>query len=243
MVAEQKTSSNQNSTSPLMTTELAVSGMTCGNCARHVAEAIQGVPGVGSASVRLEAGQATVRWQTPPNVTAVIKAVTDAGYEAKPVAEEGANGAGEKAWSPLAGWRFNVVVGLACTLPLMIGEWVFELGMRAWFHLVAFALALPVQIFCGARFYAGAWRQLRAGASNMDTLVALGSTTAFGYSVWALFSGAPGHLYFMESAAIITLISLGHWFEARTSERAESALHALLHLAPAMARRRNPDGS
>ena len=77
----------------------------------------------------------------------------------------------------------------------------------------------------------------------MDTLVALGSTTAFGYSVWALFTGAPGHLYFMESAAIITLISLGHWVEARTSARAESSLQALLRLAPAMARRRNPDGS
>ena len=73
----------------------------------------------------------------------------------------------------------------------------------------------------------------------MDTLVALGSTTAFGYSVWALFSGAPGHLYFMESAAIITLVSLGHWFEARASVKAESSLQALLRLAPATARRRN----
>ena len=121
------------------------------------------------------------------------------------------------AWSPLAGWRFNVVVGLACTVPLIIGEWVFGWAMERWFQWVAFVLASPVQIFCGARFYVGAWRQLKVGSSNMDTLVALGSTTAFGYSVWAFFTGAHGHLYFMESAAIITLISLGHWFEARTS--------------------------
>lgn len=243
MSTEQKTPSDQNSNSSSAISELSVSGMTCGNCARHVAEAIQSVPGVGSASVRLDAGQATVRWQASPNIPAVVKAVTEAGYEAKPMDKESPVGAKAKAWSPLSGWQFNVVVGLACTLPLMIGEWVFGLAMQPWFHWGAFALALPVQIFCGARFYVGAWRQLKIGDSNMDTLVALGSTTAFGYSVWALFSGAPGHLYFMESAAIITLISLGHWVEARTSVKAESSLQALLHLAPSMARRRNPDGT
>ncbi len=228
-------------------TELAVSGMTCSNCARHVAEAIQGVPGVARASVQLEDGRASVRWAAQPNPDAVIAAVGQAGYEArlavthgegeKPLAGQGSG------WSPLNGWRFNVVVGLACTLPLMLGEWVFGLEAYGWFHWVEFALALPVQALCGARFYSGAWRQLKARDANMDTLVALGSTTAFGYSVWALFSGMGGHLYFMESAAIITLISLGHWVEARTSARAESSLQALLRLAPQTARRRNPNGS
>jgi len=234
--------SAQNPPSPV--TELAVGGMTCANCARHVSEAIQGVPGVAGASVRLDEGRATVRWraQGTANLPAVLAAVRKAGYEAREV--EGSkleDGNGE--WSPLTGWRFNVVAGLAGTLPLMIGEWVLGLGMQPWFHWLAFALALPVQVLCGARFYHGAWRQLKAGGSNMDTLVSLGSTTAFGYSVWALFTGAPGHLYFMEAAAIITLISLGHWVEARTSARAESSLQALLRLAPQMARRRNPDGS
>ena len=222
-------------------TQLAVGGMTCGNCARHVTEAIQGVPEVASATVQLEAGRATVRWQSQPNLPAVLDAIKEAGFEAAPLAED----AGDKpaGWSPLAGWRFNVVAGLTGTLPLMIGEWVFHLGMTPWFHWLAFALALPVQVFCGARFYQGAWRQFKARDANMDTLVALGSSTAFAYSVWALFSGAPGHLYFMESAAIITLISLGHWIEAHTSARAEGSLKALLRLAPAMARRRNPDGA
>src|SRR5271165_5361322 len=77
----------------------------------------------------------------------------------------------------------------------------------------------------------------------MDTLVALGSTTAFGYSVWALLAGVGGHLYFMEAAAIITLISIGHWVEARTGAKAEGALKALLNLAPQTARRRNSDGT
>ncbi len=223
------------------TAQLAVGGMTCGNCARHVTEAIQGVPEVASATVQLDAGRATVRWQSQPNLPAVLDAIKQAGFDAAPL--DGTNEKPRSAWSPLTGWRFNVVVGLSATVPLTIGEWVFHLGMTPWFHWLAFALALPVQIFCGARFYSGAWRQLKAGDANMDTLVALGSSTAFGYSVWALFSGAPGHLYFMESAAIITLISLGHWIEARTGERAEGALKALMQLAPALARRRNPDGT
>ncbi len=66
----------------------------------------------------------------------------------------------------------------------------------------------------------------------MDTLVALASTTAFGYSTWALFSGGHGHLYFMEAAAIITLVSLGHWIEARVSEKASGTIKSLLNLAP-----------
>src|SRR5581483_3252535 len=128
-------------------------------------------------------------------------------------------------------------------LPLMIGEWGLGLADQAWYRWTAFALALFVQGFCGARFYLGAWRQLKVGSSNMDTLVALGSSTAFAYSTWALFSGAAGHVYFMESAAIITLISVGHWLEARTGAKAEGSLKALLELAPTMARRRNADGT
>lgn len=241
MIVAEKTDSTE--TLPSRVTELAVSGMTCANCARHVTEAIQSVPGVDSASVRLDAGEAEVRWRGAANLPAVVAAVKEAGYEARPMDGHQHGGAVGGGWSPLAGWRFNVVAGLAATVPLMIGEWVFRLGMEEWFQWVAFGLALPVQIFCGAKFYVGAWRQLKAGNSNMDTLVALGSTTAFGYSVWGLFSGAPGHLYFMESAAIITLISVGHWFEARTSARAEGSLQALMHLAPATARRLGADGT
>jgi P-type Cu+ transporter len=119
----------------------------------------------------------------------------------------------------------------------MLGEWVFHFGMTGWFAWTSFALAGVVQFYCGAEFYRGAWRQLKAGSSNMDTLVALGSTTAFGYSVWALLRGGSHHLYFMEAAAIITLISVGHWIEARVNARASDALKALLQLAPTIARR------
>ena len=215
--------------------------MTCANCARHVTEAIQSVPDVASAAVHLESGRATVRWLGAPNPDAVASAVAEAGYEAR--AADSIDGKQDAPQSSFAAWETNVVIGLACTVPLMLGEWVFKFGMMYWFAWLSFVQAGMVQVICGARFYQGAWRQLKRGSSNMDTLVALGSSTAFGYSTWALFTHAAGGCFFMESAAIITLVSLGHWFEARTSAKAEGSLQALLNLAPAMARRRSADGT
>ena len=213
--------------------------MSCNNCARHVTEAIQGVPGVHSATVRLEAGRASVRWHSdvPQNVPVIIAAIQKAGYEAKEIPDDAAAGGENKH----PGWQINLRLGVAVTVALMIGEWVFHLAMTPWFQWLAFALAGAVQVFAGAQFYRGAWNQLKIGGSNMDTLVALGSTTAFGYSAWALLTGTGGHLYFMEAAAIITLISFGHWLEARVSTRASGALEQLLRLAPQTARRVGKD--
>jgi Cu+-exporting ATPase len=215
-------------------TELLVRGMNCAGCAQSVTEALRSVPGVAGANVSLQESTAQVRWDQgiPPHPEFLVTAVKAAGYQAQVRAEM----VKRNEWSPLEGWRFNAVIGGSVTVFLMIGEWIFHLEMEPWFRWLSFSLATVVQIFCGARFYRGAWRQLKQGASNMDTLVALGSTTAFAYSVWALFSGAHGHLYFMESVAIITLISIGHWMEALASRRAESSLRALLHLAPPVAR-------
>jgi len=221
-------------------TELVVAGMTCSHCAQRVTGAIQSVAGVQSATVSLEARQAHVRWQPQagPDVAAVIRAIAGAGYQAR-VAEARAQEQGER---KLAGWQFNLWIGVLGALPLMLGEWVLGLGRTGWFGWFSFALAGVVQVFAGGRFYRGAWGQLKAGSSNMDTLVALGSTTAFAYSTWALLSGRDGHLYFMEAAAIIALISVGHWLESRVSVRASGALRQLLNLAPALARRLAGDG-
>ena len=211
--------------------------MTCGNCARHVTEAIQGVSGVRSATVSLENKNAMVRWNpgATANLPAVIGAVKNAGYEAQEIPADASGGGSGKAKHK--SWQWNLILGIAVTVLLMIGEWVFDLAMKPWFRWLSFALAGAVQIFAGAQFYRGAWNQLKVGSSNMDTLVALGSTTAFGYSAWALLASVGGHLYFMEAAAIITLISLGHWIEARVSDQASGALKSLLNLAPQTARR------
>jgi Cu+-exporting ATPase len=161
-----------------ITTELRVSGMTCNNCARHVTEAIQGVAGVQSASVNLQSATAGVRWNSAEgkNVAAILAAIAKAGYEAKEIFPDKTGGLALQQNH----WQWTLIVGLAVTALLMVGEWVFSLAMTPWFQWLAFALAGVVQVFSGTQFYRGAWRQLKAGSSNMDTLVALGSTTAIG---------------------------------------------------------------
>ena len=218
--------------------EFNVRGMTCQNCVRHVREAIAAVPGVATASVNLEQNGASVRWAdgAAKDGEAVVRAVKAAGYEA--VEERGTRDESRKAWG---GWTLNLIVGVPVTVLLILGEWIFDLAMERWFQWLAFVLATVVQVVGGARFYRGAWLQLKARSSNMDTLVALGSTTAYAYSVWALFQHA--HVYFMEAAAIITLISVGHWLESRMSARAASSMKKLLALAPVEARRRTPWGA
>jgi len=226
------------SSAPPEPMQFRVTGMTCQGCARLATQTLQALPGVAAAEVDLAGQRASVRWRAgvAANPQVVIEALRrQAGFQAE-VLEPGRAEPPARPWSPLEGWRFNVFFGSAVTLPLMLGEWVFHLGMEGWFRWLAFALTLPVQAVCGARFYRGALAQLRARSANMDTLVALGSTTAFTYSAAALLAGWPGHLYFMEAAAIITLISVGYWLEARAGERAASALRALLHLAPPTAR-------
>jgi len=223
-----------------MPTLLKISGMTCQNCARHVREALQEVPGVEYAEVDLDGGQARVQPLngTEPRLDAMLAAVARAGYEAAP--EEKA--AGKPAAG--AGWKFNMIFALAVAAPLMGIEYAFHPAMHGWFGWLSFAAVLPVQVLCGRRFYSGAWRQLLVGQANMDALVALGSTAAFALSLYALL--APGrvhHLYFTEAAMILGLISLGHYLEARMGERAAGALEQLMRLAPQSARRLRPDGT
>lgn len=221
-------------------TLLAIRGMNCGNCARHVSEAIQRVPGVKTVSVDLDSQQAAVRWKAGDlqDVPALLKALDSAGYPSREITEPSTPESNRS----LFGWKLNLLLGIPVTLALIAGEWILSLGLQPWFQWTAFGLASIVQILAGARFYQGALARLRAGGANMDTLVALGSTTAYGYSLWALLSGHGGHVYFMESAAIITLISLGHWLESRMALKASGALRKLLDLAPAMARRIDATG-
>ena len=225
-----------------VTLEFAITGMNCQGCVQHVATAIEGVSGVESAVVDLASARATVRIRPGSTATSdsIAAAVKSAGYEAKPISQSAIRNPQS---TQAASWRASVILGAAATIPLMIGEWGFGLGMERWWHWVGFALALPTQIFCGDRFYRGAWRLLKSGGANMDTLVALGSTTAFAYSAFGLFAGWRTHLYFMEAASIITVVSAGHWMESLASAKAASALRALLNLAPQTARKLDAAGT
>ena len=206
----------------------AIEGMTCGNCVRHVTQAIQDLAKVRTVEVSLEAGRAQVQWADQPAPQAVVAAVQKAGFQARLLDSEAASAPPRRDH----GWRTNLWIGGLGTIPLMIGEWLLGLGATPWFQWTSLVLAGMVQVLAGARFYRGAWLQLQRRQANMDTLVSLGSTTAFIFSVSQLLTGGHSHLYFLEAAAIITLISLGHWLEARMSAHAADALQKLLQLAP-----------
>jgi len=218
-----------------METRLRIEGMTCGNCARHVQEALLSVPNVAGAEVDLETASALVSWtKHPETFDPLLQAVAGAGYTA--IVEA----AGADAPSP---WDRVLFIGLPVTAILMLCEWVFRVMDQPWYGWFSLFLALPVQILVGTPFYRAAWTQLWRNRLTMDTLVALGSGSAFLLSLYGMLRpGALQHLYFMESVAILSLVGLGHWLEARIARRANRTLRTLLSLAPVRARRLSSGG-
>ena len=237
---------------------LSVSGMNCASCVAHVERAARKLPGVVDCRVNLAGGRAQVQFD--PDATTVEKiagAITEAGY---PAATASADAAGaesdriERHARAAREWLRRAVVGLALWLPVELSHWGFMLahaGHAAHVAMgwVGFATGTMALIFVGAGFYRGAWKALRQGASNMDTLIALGASVAWIYSAVAFVGYLAGawtilpDLYFMEATGLLALISLGHWLEARARSSAGSAIHALLELAPAMAQRIDGTGA
>ncbi|HET9822125.1 MAG TPA: heavy metal translocating P-type ATPase [Burkholderiaceae bacterium] len=211
--------------------DLSVDGMTCASCVARVERALKAVPGVLDASVNLATGQARVG-VAGTDTAALVAAVQRAGYEAQPVTAEAAPV--RRDHDPL--WR--VLAAAALSLPLVL-PMLAGLAGAHWMIAPAwqFALAAPVQFWLGARFYRAGWKALAARSANMDLLVALGTSAAFGLSLalwWRDAEGMP-HLYFESAAVIITLVLLGKWLEARAKRRTLAALDALRALAPATA--------
>lgn len=208
--------------------ELEIDGMSCASCVFRVEKALTSVSGVESAEVNFATEKASVT-AVDANVQALIAAVNKAGYNARIPQKN------EQPHKPVSHGFAAVLVSALLTLPLvvpMIAEWFGRNWMLTpWLQLV---LATPVQFYFGARFYAGAWKALRAGTGNMDTLVAIGTSAAYGLSVHNFAVG--GHnlhaLYFEASAVIITLVLLGKWLEARAKRQTSEAIRALQALRP-----------
>jgi len=211
---------------------LAIEGMTCASCSNRVEKALKKVPGVISAEVNLAMETAKVQG-TGKEVTLpkLIAAVVAAGYQAHDLPEDGLPAEELKAYS---WWR--VALSALLSLPLvvaMVAEWAGWQGqLSGW---VQWALATPVQFWLGWRFYKAGWSALKAGAGNMDLLVALGTSAAYGLSVYLLFSpvhAGMNHLYFESSTIVITLVLLGKWLETRAKKQTTEAIRALNALRP-----------
>jgi len=216
--------------------DLGVGGMTCASCVTRVERALRKVPGVQEASVNLATESARVTAQPADDLQARLRrAVREAGYEPRDAAAAAEDDAGQSPWAGFG----PVAAGLLLSAPLLAPMLLGPLGVHAmlppWAQLL---LAAPVQFWLGARFYRAGWHALRAGTGNMDLLVALGTSAAFGLSLW-LWARAPSghapHLYFEASAVVISLVLLGKWLEARARRQATSAIRALQALRPELA--------
>lgn len=227
---------------PQTTFDLSVGGMTCASCVMRVERALKNVPGVQDVSVNLATESARIVAAPGDDIDLrVRRAVRAAGYEPRAAASAADEAA---ALSPWHGFG-PVAVGLLLSIPLMapmVGspfgqDWM----LPPWVQLL---LAAPVQFWLGARFYRAGWHAAKARTGNMDLLVALGTSAAFGLSLWLWWRAATGehaghgempHLYFEASAVVITLVMLGKWLEARAKRQATSAIRALQQLRPEVA--------
>ncbi len=214
--------------------DLHIDGMTCATCVARVEKALKSVPGVLEASVNLAGSTAMVsRLGGTARTPALLQAVQRAGYEASEADSAGAAPAAPRR-SHDPGWK--VALGFALSAPLVL-PMLGDLFGRHWMLPAAwqFVLASPVQFWLGARFYRAGWKALRAGSGNMDLLVALGTSAAFGLSL-VLWARGEAHLYFESAAVVITLVLFGKWLEARAKRRTLAALDALRALWPQSAR-------
>jgi Cu+-exporting ATPase len=223
---------------PTETIRLAVEGMTCASCSSRIEAVLRRLDGVSSAQVNLASEVATVA-VVSGQLTAsdLIGAVRAAGYDARPTASAAERQAEDAARDDALRRRENLLLAasVALTLPLVAPMVAMPFGAHwmppGWVQLV---LATAVQVGVGARFYRGAIRAVRAGAPNMDVLVALGTSAAWALSVGMLLVGRE-ELYFESSASVLTLVLLGKWLEARAKRSTTSAVRALMDLRPAMA--------
>jgi Cu+-exporting ATPase len=239
--------------------DLPIEGMTCAACVRRVERALSGVPGVHEASVNFATQRARVRYDAATaSVEKLVRAVVDAGYgvaakQAPAPGDEARDPGEEAATAEQRGIRRDLLVAVALAAPLMI------LGMShgripgledstaRWIQLL---LATHIVIGPGQRFLRLAWAALRHRAADMNTLVAVGTLAAWGYSVVAVV--APGifphaahghvpHVYFEAAGAIITFVLLGKWLESRSRRKLADAVRGLVALIPKLAHRIDGD--
>ncbi len=223
---------------------LAIGDMTCASCVGHVEKALSGVVGVTKANVNLATERATVEYlRGAAGMADMRRAVEDAGYSL--VAALGDEPDEAATPQDVAVLRDKFVVSLAAAAAIMVLMAVGSVGDGLPFRVdfLLLAMATPVQIWAGSQFYRGAWGALKHGTSNMNTLIAVGTSVAYLYSVavtlfrgTAFFEGQAVETYFDTSTAIIGLVLLGRYLEARAKRRASNAIRALMGLQPKTAR-------
>lgn len=219
------------------TLNLAVGGMSCASCSSTVEKALLKVQGVTQATVNLATEKAQIDFAAPATPEQIAKAVVDAGYDAEILDASGEKqGASSVPANDGFGEGALVAIAAILTLPLVLPMVALPFGehwmLPGWVQLL---LATPVQFWLGGRFYRAGLKAVQNRTGNMDLLVAIGTSAAYGLSVYMMEQG-NGHLYFEASSAVITLVMLGKWLEGRAKRQTTAAIAALQALRPDTAR-------
>lgn len=211
-------------------TILAISGMHCVNCARTIEKSIGKVKGVKSVAVNFAADSATVEFdEGKTNINEIREAVHNAGYDAEELTKaDGEHIGHEMRDKDINELRDRFIISLVLSLPIVALAMLIDVPNEG---LIMFLLATPVQFWIGWRFYKGTAAAIRNGAANMDTLIAIGTTAAYAYSVATLFF-VQGDMFFETSALLITFVVLGKYLEALTKGKTSEAIKKLMGMRP-----------
>ncbi|MFQ4143498.1 heavy metal translocating P-type ATPase [Chlorogloeopsis sp. ULAP02] len=235
---------------------LKLRGMSCASCAKNVEDAIQSLPGVNACSVNFGAEQATVQYNPQQtNLEGIQQAIKEAGYSAYPLQEQEIMSAQtdaeqEARQAESRKLKRRLILGGVITTILVIGGLPMMTGIHIpwipdWLHhpLLQLVLTAPIQFWSGESFYQGAWKAFKRHTATMDTLVALGTSAAFFYSLFPTFfpgfflnQGLSPDVYYEISAVVITLILLGRLLENRAKGQTSEAIRKLMGLQAKTAR-------
>ena len=217
---------------------LKIDGMTCASCVARVEKTLLKIEGVDAASVNLATEKAQIRvggdLSPESRIDSFIQAIEKAGFEASRIDLKN-QGAPAKSVFNLHG-AYALALALLLSAPMVLPMLLMPFGIHAMLPAwVQFLLATPVQFLLGSRFYIAGFQGLRSGSGNMDLLVAIGTSSAYGLSIyeWYLSGwGNPHQLYFESSAVVISLVMLGKWLEAKAKKETTEAISALQALWP-----------
>ena len=235
------------------TINLKLQGMSCASCANSIEKSLSRVSGVAACSVNFALSQATVEYQSDKtDLEHLIAAVVDAGYQAQPVTspleesdeEQAANQAEQRELTQ------KVIVGAVVSAIIVIGAipamtGVDIRGFPMWLHhpILQLVLSLPVFIWCGSKIFISAWKAFTRHTADMNTLVSVGTISAYVYSLWTTFfpqffeaQGLPIDYYYEIAVIIITLILLGRLLENRAKKQTSEAIRKLMGLQAKTAR-------
>ena len=215
-----------------------VEEMSCASCVSRVEKALKKIDGVIDVSVNLATEKATVEANTNVQLETLMAAVDKAGYHAVKITEPEIHAKDINKQASLWPIIISVILAIPFVLPMLLEPFGIHWMMPAWLQLV---IASVVQFGLGAKFYRSGFNAAKALSGNMDLLVAIGTSAAYGLSLYQLIIGNNDHLYFESSVVIITLILIGKWLESRAKHQTTQAIEALSALRPEVALVRQGD--